>query len=57
MELFTMSSCLTMKEWHEFKLVTKETARLKNKTSFFFLFVCLIFFLTNKVVKKIDTEI
>ena len=47
MELFTMSSCLTMKEWHEFKLVTKETARLKNKTSFFF-FVCSFDFFFNE---------
>ena len=39
MELFTMSSCLTMKEWHELKLVTDETVRLKNKTSFLFTFL------------------
>ena len=63
MDLFTMSSCLTMKEWNEVKLVTNETVRLTNKTSFLFLLLLLFnfiiiiiilhiytFFLTNKVV-------
>ena len=44
MELFTISSRLTMKEWHKLKLVTNETVRLKNKTSFLFLFVFFIWF-------------
>ena len=65
MDLFTMSSCLTMKEWNEVKLVTNETVRLRNKTSFLFLLLLLFnfiiiiiiiiilyiyIFLTNKVV-------
>ena len=62
MELFTMSSRLTMNEWNALKLVTNETVRLRNQTSFLFYFCfCLIwFFLTNKVVqdwiKLIDLE-
>ena len=54
MGLFTMSSCLTMNEWNELKLVTNETVRLKNKTSFLFflIFILLVlFFLTNEVVQ------
>ena len=43
MDLFTMSSCLTMKEWNEVKLVTNETVRLTNKTSFLFLLLLLLF--------------
>ena len=57
MELFTMSSYLFVKEWYWLKLVTNETVRLRNKTSFlFYLFFFsflfnLIFFLTNEVVQ------
>ena len=38
MELFTMSSYLFVKEWYWLKLVTDETVRLRNKTSFLFYF-------------------
>ena len=48
MDLFTMSSCLTMKEWNEVKLVTNETVRLMNKTSF--LFFLLLLFLFNFII-------
>ena len=56
MELFTMSSYLFVKEWYWLKLVTNETVRLRNKTSFLFYFFFsflfnLIFFLTNEVVQ------
>ena len=47
MELFKMSSCWTMKEWNELKLVTNETVRLKNKTSFLFSFLSLFDFIIN----------
>ena len=45
MDLFTMSSCLTMREWNEVKLVTNETVRLTNKTSFLFLLLLLFNFI------------
>ena len=45
MDLFTMSSCLTMKEWNEVKLVTNETVILRNKTSFLFLLLLLLNFI------------
>ena len=55
MELFTMSSYLFVKEWYWLKLVTDETVRLRNKTSFlFYLFFSFLFnliFLTNEVVQ------
>ena len=63
MELFTVSSRLTMNEWNALKLVTNETVRLRNQTSFPFYFCFLFFyfiFLTKKVVqdwiKLIDLE-
>ena len=43
MDLFTMSSCLTMREWNEVKLVTNETVILRNKTSFLFLLLLFNF--------------
>ena len=56
-----MSSRLTMNEWNALKLVTNETVRLRNQTSFLFYFVLFnLIFLTNKVVqdwiKLIDLE-
>ena len=50
MDLFTMSSCLTMKEWNEVKLVTNETVRLRNKTSFLFLLLSLFNFIITIIV-------
>ena len=38
MEMFTMSSRLTMNEWNALKLVNNETVRLRDKTSLLFYF-------------------
>ena len=50
MDLFTMSSSLTMKEWNEVKLVTNETIRLRNKTSFLFLLLLLFNFIITIII-------
>ena len=54
MDLFTMSSCLTMREWNEVKLVTNETVRLTNKTSFLFLLLSLFNFIIIIIILYID---
>ena len=57
MELFTLSSRLTMNEWNTLILVANETVRPRNKTSSLFYFVSVLLFnlifLTNKVVQDL----
>ena len=50
MDLFTMSSCLTTREWNEVKLVTNETVRLTNKTSFLFSLLLLFNFIITIII-------
>ena len=57
MELFTMSSRLTMSEWNALKLVTNETVRLRNQTSFvFFNLIFLRKTVVQNWIKLIDLE-